>query len=109
MINLKKISIIALILIGIGVAGCLLTFRAVDKGVAIHEEKTFDSSKITEVEISSDNSYVEVVPTKGAEAKVEVSGKGPKDMKKEFWQLLKEMPLLSNGEENIKDLLIFLL
>jgi len=84
MINLKKISIIALILIGIGVAGCLLTFRAVDKGVAIHEEKTFDSSKITEVEISSDNSHVEVVPTKGAEAKVEVSGKGPKDMKKEF-------------------------
>ncbi|WP_141432117.1 DUF4097 family beta strand repeat-containing protein [Bacillus sp. 03113] len=84
MINLKKLSIIALILLLIGAAGSLLTFRFTDRGILVSEEKTFTQNNITAVEVDSDNASVEIVPTKDPVTKVELSGKGSKNTKQAF-------------------------
>ncbi|PKG25305.1 DUF4097 family beta strand repeat-containing protein [Niallia nealsonii] len=84
MINFKKILMIATFLIVIGAVGSLLTFRLVDKGGSIQEKRTFDQKNITAIEVDSDNARVEIVPSKDMVMKVELSGKGAKDDKKDF-------------------------
>ncbi|MFT8322288.1 MAG: DUF4097 family beta strand repeat-containing protein [Bacillus sp. (in: firmicutes)] len=84
MINRKKISIAAAILIVIGAVGSLFTFHLMDKSVSIAEEKTFDNNNITAIKVDADNASVKIVPTKESVTKVELSGRGSKDTKKIF-------------------------
>lgn len=84
MVNLKKISLIAMFLIVIGVVGSLLTFHLVDKGGSVQEKKTFNQKNITAIEVDSDNARVEFVPSKDTVMKVELSGKGTKNDGKDF-------------------------
>ncbi|WP_445487593.1 DUF4097 family beta strand repeat-containing protein [Niallia sp. 03133] len=84
MINIKRISVIALILVVIGMIGSILTFRLMDKSVTVAEEKTFENNNIAAIKVDSDNTRVEIMPTKEKVAKVELSGRGSKETKKSF-------------------------
>jgi DUF4097 and DUF4098 domain-containing protein YvlB len=84
MINLKKIAIIAFFLLLVGGIGSIFTFKAVQKEVTANEKKTFDNSNIMSIEVDLDNAGVELLPTKETVTTVELTGKGSKNIKKQF-------------------------
>ncbi len=73
MINLKKISISALILLLIGMIGSLLTFSSFDKGTTVTEEKSFGNN-FSAIQVNAKDVGVEVVPAKEKKAKVILHG-----------------------------------
>ncbi|CAH0299562.1 DUF4097 family beta strand repeat-containing protein [Peribacillus sp. Bi134] len=83
MINVKKLSIIALVLLLIGVIGCLFTFSQVTDKETTTEEKTI-SEIVTDIQIDTDNAAVEIVPTKDKETRIESVSKGMDVSKLDF-------------------------
>ncbi|PKF86232.1 hypothetical protein CW306_22865 [Bacillus sp. BA3] len=83
MINVKKLSIIALVLLLIGVIGCLFTFSQVTDKETTTEEKTI-SEIVTDIQIDTDNAAVEIVPTKDKETRIELVSKGMDVSKLDF-------------------------
>ncbi|ASK61864.1 hypothetical protein CFK37_06665 [Virgibacillus phasianinus] len=81
MTKVKKISIIASILILVGVVGCILTFNLLEKPTAIAEEKIIDNHDISTVDIHANNEMVKIIPTKDSLVKVELTGKATKGSK----------------------------
>lgn len=81
---IKKISIIALVLLLAGIVGSLLTFRSVNVLEPVSEEKVINNQNITAIDVDTDNSDVEIVPTKKSQTKIEVSGKTTGDYKHEL-------------------------
>ena len=75
MINIKKIAIAALILLLIGVAGSLFTFKSMNKSEQVSEEKIINNDRYTNIDITTDNAKIELIPTNDATTKVELSGK----------------------------------
>lgn len=65
----------ATLLIVVGVIGCLLTFHQTNKTHAVAETKMITENRYTSVEFQTDNATVEVVPTTGSKAKIELTGK----------------------------------
>lgn len=84
MLNIKKISIVALVLLLIGVVGSLITFKTAFQAEPYQEEKTFSPAKIKHIEIESDNAPIEVLPTSDSEIVVELSGTRAKGRKSDF-------------------------
>ena len=84
MVNIKKVSIIALFLLLVGTVGCLLTFRTAIKTESVSIEKVIDNQNITSVQLDSDNADVKIIPTNDTVAKVTLSGRGKPDTKKSF-------------------------
>jgi DUF4097 and DUF4098 domain-containing protein YvlB len=80
---IKKISIVALILLIVGAVGSLLTFRINYKTVSVLEEKVITKS-VTAININTDNTGIEIVPTKGTETKIKVSGRESPDVSPVF-------------------------
>ncbi|WP_046175302.1 DUF4097 family beta strand repeat-containing protein [Domibacillus indicus] len=72
---IKKLSILALILLLVGGAGSVLTFSRANTAVQVSEEKTFNENSINEVQLDTDNADVNIVPVPGSSAKVELTGK----------------------------------
>lgn len=83
MINVKKLSIIALVLFLIGAIGSAFTFSQVTNQSATTEVKTI-SDVVTNINISADNATVEIIRTKGQETKVELVSKGVENSKLDF-------------------------
>ncbi|WP_375088004.1 DUF4097 family beta strand repeat-containing protein [Peribacillus sp. RS7] len=83
MINAKKLSIIALVLLLVGVIGSLFTFSQVMDQKATTEEKTI-SEIVTDVQIDTDNAVVEILPTKDKETRIELVSKGVNVSKLDF-------------------------
>ncbi|MGE7906871.1 DUF4097 family beta strand repeat-containing protein [Peribacillus sp. NPDC094092] len=83
MINVKKLSIIALILLLVGVIGSLFTFSQVTNEETTTEEKTI-SEIVTDIQIDTDNAAVEIVPTKDKETRIELVSKGMDVSKLDF-------------------------
>ncbi|PJN90919.1 DUF4097 family beta strand repeat-containing protein [Bacillus sp. mrc49] len=83
MINVKKLSIIALVLFLIGAIGSAFTFSQVTNQSATTEVKTI-SDVVTDINISADNATVEIIRTKGQETKVELVSKGVENSKLDF-------------------------
>jgi DUF4097 and DUF4098 domain-containing protein YvlB len=83
MSNVKKVSIVALILLLTGSIGSLLTYRTNYQSVSVSEEKAINEN-ITAVNIDTDNARVEIYPTKAVAAKVKLSGKRAADLKETF-------------------------
>ncbi|MDQ0880531.1 DUF4097 family beta strand repeat-containing protein [Peribacillus sp. V2I11] len=83
MINVKKLSIIALVLLLIGVIGSLFTFSKVTDQKATTEEKTI-SEIVTDIQIDTDNAAVEIIPTKDKETRMELVSKGVEVSKLDF-------------------------
>ncbi|MFE4812954.1 DUF4097 family beta strand repeat-containing protein [Peribacillus simplex] len=83
MINVKKLSIIALVLLLVGVIGSLFTFSQVTNKETTTEEKTI-SEIVTDIQIDTDNAAVEIVPTKDKETRIELVSKGMDVSKLDF-------------------------
>lgn len=75
MINLKNISIIALLLLIIGIVGSIITFKTLSRPEPVSEKRVIENAQFTNISITTDNAKVEVLPTKDAKATVELSGK----------------------------------
>lgn len=71
----KKLSIIALLLLLIGGVGSYFTFSG-SYEEEITTEKKVSSDIVEEIQISTDNATVEVLPTSGTETKVQLVTKG---------------------------------
>lgn len=78
MINIKNISLLALLLLLVGTIGAIFTFQFVSKAEEIAEEKLINDNHFTNINISTDNSKVEILPTNDSKARVELSGKAKK-------------------------------
>lgn len=83
MINIKKLSIIALILLAIGVVGGLFTYPSTIEADATMEEKVI-KEEFTTLKVDSDNARVEIIPTKDSAAKIELVTKGYKGSESTF-------------------------
>ncbi len=70
--HIKKISIIAVVLIAVGVIGTAISYRFTDTS-AQFEEKTIDPESISTINIHADNADIEVKPNaNGSEIQVEL-------------------------------------
>ncbi|MFE4130840.1 DUF4097 family beta strand repeat-containing protein [Peribacillus sp. YIM B13482] len=83
MINVKKLSIIALVLLLVGVIGSLFTFFQVTDKKTTTEEKTV-SGIVTDVQVDADNAAVEIIPTKDKDTRIELVSKGVDVSKLDF-------------------------
>ncbi|WP_285768745.1 DUF4097 family beta strand repeat-containing protein [Peribacillus sp. SI8-4] len=83
MINVKKLSIIALVLLLVGGIGSAFTFSQVTDHEVAKVEKTI-SDVVTDINIDTDNAAVEVIPTKDEESRVELVSKGVEISKLDF-------------------------
>lgn len=73
MINMKNISVVALVLLLIGIVGSLLTYKPVMKERLISAEKVVNQN-FSEIDIKSDAVGIELLPTTDSKAKVKLSG-----------------------------------
>ncbi|WP_078380017.1 DUF4097 family beta strand repeat-containing protein [Sutcliffiella halmapala] len=73
MINIKKISIVALILLLVGIAGSAFFLQGMKKDDWVEEERTVNDEFQT-IEITTDNTQIELLPTSELAAKVELTG-----------------------------------
>ena len=78
MFNIKKITIIALILLLVGAAGSFITFQAINQSVSVLEEKEIADQNITRLSVTTDNAVLEIIPTNKRETTVELSGTAKK-------------------------------
>lgn len=79
--NTKRLSVIAIVLILVGVVGSLLTFSLRDKPSSVSEEQVIDNQNIKEIEISTNNEEVELISTTDSKIEVKISGRSSKDIK----------------------------
>lgn len=81
---IKKISLIALVLLLVGIVGSLLTFRSVNVLEPVSEEQVINNQNITAIEVKTNNSAVEIVSTEDEDIKVELTGRTKGDYKQEL-------------------------
>lgn len=74
--KIKKMSLVALVLLLVGIVGSLLTFRPVFRQEAKLEEKVIHE-KFSRIKIATDNTRVEILPAAGSAAKSQYQA-GPK-------------------------------
>lgn len=72
MLNIKRLSMIATLLLLIGILGSLATYKSVSKLESTTEE--FTITDFTDIEISSNAGKIELVPTNEENALIEVTG-----------------------------------
>lgn len=82
MIKLKKLAVIALILLVVGVVGGVFTYSSANQKADIKEEIVKD--EFITIEVSSENADVEIIPTDDSVAKVKLVTKGIEDRKFNF-------------------------
>lgn len=70
MFNVKKVTMLALLLLTIGVAGAAVTYQSFADSHSVTEERIFDES-ITGLIVESDNSKIEISPSTDQSASVE--------------------------------------
>lgn len=73
MINIKKISIAALILLLVGLAGSAFFLQGMKKANWVDEEKTINE-EFHSIDIKTDNTEIELIPTSEPQAKVALTG-----------------------------------
>lgn len=98
MLNKKKLSVLAGILILIGVIGSLLTYRAIDPE-PISKEKVINSNQVSKVNINTDNTRVHVYPIKGSDIKVTLKGETSPNIKRDFTTDVKNSTLFISYNE----------
>ncbi|AVX09660.1 MULTISPECIES: DUF4097 family beta strand repeat-containing protein [Priestia] len=98
MLNKKKLSILAGILILVGIIGSLLTYRAIDPE-PISKEKVINSNQVSKVNIDTDNTRVHVYPIKGDNVKVTLKGETSPNIKRDFTTAVKNSTLFISYNE----------
>lgn len=76
--NIKTISILALILLVVGVIGSVFTFRSVHQSDWIIKEETVSSEEIEYLDVRTNNARIEVLPTNDSDITAELSTKNKK-------------------------------
>lgn len=79
MLNIKKISVIALILLLVGVVGSILTIKSIGGGAGITEEVEINETDFANVDVETENAEIEIIPTTGSTATVEFTGNRKND------------------------------
>ncbi|HLS59739.1 MAG TPA: DUF4097 family beta strand repeat-containing protein [Virgibacillus sp.] len=80
MFTKRSISMIALLLIIVGVVGSVLTFeKPVSKSDWVTAEKTIDGENIENIQIAADHTNIEVISVPDSSVKVEMSGIDPEN------------------------------
>ncbi|QNK89140.1 DUF4097 family beta strand repeat protein [Sporosarcina sp. resist] len=74
MSKIKKASIVALMLLIIGIIGSVLTIKPMIQSKSISSERVI-SEQFSHIDIKTDNAGVEILPTTDAIAKIDVTGK----------------------------------
>ncbi len=72
--KIKKLSIVAVVLLLVGIVGSIFTFKPMLQQKSISEEKVINET-FSQIEIVSNNTEVEIFPTKDATAKIDITGK----------------------------------
>lgn len=98
MLNKKKLSILAGILILVGIIGGLLTYRAIDPE-PISKEKVIKSNLASKVNIDTDNTRVHVYSIKGNDIKVTLKGETSPNIKRDFTTDVKNSTLFISYNE----------
>ena len=80
---IKKVSIIALVLLIVGIAGSLLTFKSKMTGIEVSETKTVQGN-FSNIDVNTNSSRIEILPTKDSTATAELSGEVGKGEKFTF-------------------------
>jgi len=83
MLNVKRIAMIALLLLIIGTAGAIFTYQSFAESEPVMEERTFNEA-ITDIIVETDNSKIEILPTQDETTKVEFSGDSSKKSRYNF-------------------------
>ncbi|WP_042224822.1 DUF4097 family beta strand repeat-containing protein [Oceanobacillus manasiensis] len=73
--NLKKLSILAIILLVVGVTGGVITFASSDRS-DIFESEVFPEDGVEKVDIQLNNQKMNIKPSQSSEVIVELEGKG---------------------------------
>lgn len=81
--NVKKVTVVALLLLFVGVVGSIFTFNF-NEQTAIAETKTADTDNITAIDIRMNNEKVIIKPTEERQARIELTGKEANDDKTEL-------------------------
>jgi len=97
-LNKKKLSVLAGILIIVGIIGSLLTYRAIDPE-PISKEKVINSNQVSKVNIDTDNTRVHVYPIKGSDIKVTLKGETSSNIKRDFTTNVKNSTLFISYNE----------
>lgn len=71
----KKLSALAAALIVIGLAGSLLTYRFGNEWTEIAEQKTIPGAQVAAIDIRTDNTRVELLPSDNQEINIQLNGK----------------------------------
>jgi hypothetical protein len=79
-INIKRLSVIALILLIVGTVGSILTFRIHYKTPYALENKVITES-VTAINIDTDNIDTEIIPTNDSKTRIKVYGRETPDIK----------------------------
>jgi DUF4097 and DUF4098 domain-containing protein YvlB len=74
MSNIKKISIVALVLLLVGITGSLVTVNAKKHPESIKEERIFNNEDFANIDIKVDNAGVEIIPSNNSTTRVELLG-----------------------------------
>ncbi|WJN43498.1 DUF4097 family beta strand repeat-containing protein [Priestia aryabhattai] len=98
MLNKKKLSVLAGILILVGIIGSLLTYRAINPE-PISKEKVINSNQVSKVNINTDNTRVHVYPIKGSDIKVTLKGETASNIKRDFTTNVKNSTLFISYNE----------
>lgn len=76
MLNMRKLLIVAFVLIGVGLVGSVFTFASKGKTESVTEEVEYDVDNIEQIDIRTDNAKVVILPTNQPSSKLEVTSEG---------------------------------
>ncbi|MFD1038389.1 DUF4097 domain-containing protein [Virgibacillus byunsanensis] len=72
--NVKKIAMVALLLVIIGGVGSIITFN-INEPIAVAEDKEVENTNITAIDIQANNEQIEIHSTNDSKASIELTGK----------------------------------
>lgn len=74
MLNIKRLSIIASLLLLVGVVGSVITYQLVEKPKWVTQEFDIEDNDFTSIDITMKDGHVELIPTQATDAFIEISG-----------------------------------
>lgn len=99
MLNIKRLSMIAALLLLIGILGSISTYKFISKPESLTEEIKVTDNDFNDIEISTDDGKVELVPTNEMNALIEISGY---DLKNNFSATVIDSTLSISYKESSK-------
>lgn len=104
MLNIKKLSVVALLLLLVGVVGSVSTYKFTSKFEVVTEELEFKDDSFTKIEVSMNDAQVELIPTTEPDTLIEISGH---DLKNNFSATVTKSTLSITNKESKQKLYNF--